>query len=308
MNKFELLKKYKKAYVVAATGQSYIDSAYEALKVLSQSTKYPIIFYYSDGIVNFELDRVVMQPFRFPQYEFDSEKLTKIYTTIKPRCMLSALKNYEVDEVILLDTDIIATPSIDWAFHTYGNLIENYPIFLRYPWYHVLVDGKPIVSDIISNYIDMNGRDRHIPNICSCMCIANKNCISFLDDWQYYSESDELIKYYYVDNPKLAGQYNDESIANALLQKYNAKRVMDCNLVWAVEPKTVKYSFDFYDGMVGDLPLHPSYNTHYVIPAEYEVPSGLSVLPKFKKDIWGFHGLKKVDFIRESLEIINKRF
>jgi hypothetical protein len=206
----------------------------------------------------------------------------------------------------MLDSDILPTPNIDSVFDKYEQQVENYPIFLKYAWDVITVMGRPLVSDYIQTIIGV--LPAKIPAICSCLCIANKNCISFLEDWKYWCENEYLIKYHYVLNKEIYYDFNDESIVNALLWKYGATKYIPCDLMWAWKHESVKYAFDFYEGKVGELSIHESNPQHYRVPQQYEVPHGLSVLPLHKRNLIGFHGLKDLTEINLSIDEIRQRF
>jgi len=303
---YQNLQKHKRAYVVCAVGQSYIDSTEGMIKSLAKYSRYPVILYYSNGVVNYEYENLIKQPFRLTERTVDSEHSLKLLTTLKAEVTLNSIKRYDVNTVVMLDSDILPTPNIDLIFDRYENELENYPIFIKYAWDVVYVMGRPLVSEHIQNTIGASGAK--IPAICSCMCIANKNCVSFLEDWKYWCENEELIKYHYVNNKEIYYDFNDESIVNALLWKYDATKYLPCDLMWAWKHESVKFALDFYEGKVGELPIHESNAEHYRVPGEYEVPHGLSVLPRQKRNLLGFHGLKDIDQINLSSYEIEKRF
>lgn len=300
------LKLYRKAYVVCAAGQSYIDSAEGIIKCLTAFSKYPVILYYSNGMVSYDYENLIKQPFRISNIDVDSDHKLKLFTTLKAEITLDSIKNYDLDTVVMMDSDILPTPNIDDIFYFYEDEIENYPIFIKYAWNIVYVMGRPLVSEHIQKTIQTT--DAKIPAVCSCMCIANKNCVSFLEDWKYWCQNKDLIKYHYVDNKDIYFDFNDESIVNTLLWKYDAQKYIPCNLMWAWKYESVKFAFDFYDNKVGELPIHESNAEHYRVPEQYEVPFGLSVLPKQKRNLIGFHGPKDLHEINLIIEEIKTRF
>lgn len=305
--KFTKLNKEKKAYVVCAVGQKYIDSTEGLIKSLNRYSKFPVILYYSEGIVNYEYSNLILQPFNIKKKIFGSQFAGKLLTTIKSEVTLNSLKNYNIDVVVMLDSDIIVTPNIDNIFNEYESHIENYPLFIKYSWDIINIMGRPLVSDYIKEYIGVN-----IPRIyaiCSCTCIANKNCLSFLEDWKSYCEDEHLIEYHYETNKEIYFDFNDESIANALLWKYNATKILPTNLQWTWKYESVKFTFDFYEGKVGTLDPHPSLRcSHWKIPDKYEVPHGLSVIPFDKNNLWGFHGPKDLNEINMIINEVENRF
>lgn len=300
------LRKYKRAYVVCAVGQSYIDSTEGLINSLSMYSNYPVIIYYSNGVVNYEYENMIKQPFRIYDKQIEEGHTLKLLTTLKAEVTLNCIKNYDIETVVMLDSDILPSPNIDDVFKKYENEVENYPIFLKYAWNIVSVMGRPLVSEYIRNMIESS--PPKIPSMCSCLCIANRNCISFLEDWKYWCENEEMVRYHYIINKDIYFDFNDESIANALLWKYGADKYIPCDLMWAWKSESVKFAFDFYDGKVGELPMHESNHQHHRVPGEYEVPHGLSVLPVSKRDLLGFHGLKDLNEIELSLSEIKKRF
>lgn len=306
MNKYELLNKYKRAYVICAAGQSYIDSTEGIIRGLSKYSKYPVILYYSNGKVNYSYDNCILQPFSIKDRNIDEGHDLKLFTTLKAEITLGAIKNYNVDTIVMIDSDVVVTPSIDNIFKDYENEIENYPIFMKYSWNIISVMGRPHVGEHIANYIGVNNQT--LPAMCSCCCIANKNCITFLEDWKRYCDDEHLIEYYYKYNKDIYFDFNDESIANALLWKYNATKYLPTNFVWAWKNETAKFCFDFYEGKVESLNKHESLLSHWRIPEAYEVPFGLSVLPEKKRDMWGFHGPKDLLEIEGIMNEIENRF
>lgn len=300
------LQKYKRAYVICAAGQSYIDSVEGTIKALFLFSKYPVILFYSNGVVKYNYDNLIKQPFRTIAKKVNVEHNMKLFTTLKSEVTLNSIKQYNVDTVVMLDSDILPTPNIDNIFDQYESKIENYPIFIKYAWNIIYVMGRPLVSQHIQNIIGVNSP--RIPAVCSCMCIVNKNCISFLEDWKYWCENEELIKYHYVDNKEIYFDFNDESVVNALLWKYEADKYIPCDLMWAWKHESIKFAFDFYDGKIGNLPIHESNTNHYRVPEQFEVPYGLSVLPLDKKNLLGFHGLKDITQIELGIQEIQQRY
>lgn len=303
---YQRLRQHKKAYVVCAVGQSYIDATEGMIRLLNEYSQYPVILHYSNGVVNYEYDNLIKQPFRVKEANLNEEHAGKLLTTLKAEVTLNTVKNYDVDTVVMLDSDILPTPAIDTVFSKYESEVENYPIFLKYAWDIIYIMGRPLVSDHVQSTIGAPAAK--IPAMCSCMCIATKNCISFLEDWKYWCENEEFLKYYYVDNRDIHFDFNDESIANALLWKYGATKYISCDLMWAWNHKSVKFAFDFYDGVAGELNTHESSPDHYRVPEEFEIPFGLSVLPKEKQNLLGFHGMKDLEHINSSIEEIKNRF
>jgi hypothetical protein len=78
--------------------------------------------------------------------------------------------------------------------------------------------------------------------------------------------------------------------------------------MWAVNYPSVQFAFDFYDKRTNALEIHSSYPSHYRVPPEYEVPTGLSVLPQLKRNLWGFHRPKDIEQMKLIVKEIDERF
>jgi len=312
-NAFSSLKKHRRAYVICSVGQKYIDMVETLVNQLYKYSEYPVFLYYSNGDVNFDSPNLIKQKFQlknFMDYNIhgmDPETVkSKMLTLTKPIAFDLFVKNYDVEEFVFLDSDVLVTPSIDIIFNKYSDLIENSPIFIRYSWDIVTVNGRPHTSDIV---LERTGSKRKsFPgSVCSGIFIANKNCKSFFSDWTKYCFDEELIRYC-VENNEAWGEINDESTATALVWLYGGKNTIVTDFVWAWTGEAVKFVFDFYDGKVGNLPKHESLSSHYRIPPEHEIPYGLSVIPQNKLDLLGTHGIKDLEEIKKAAEEIDKRF
>lgn len=312
-NPFHVLSKYKRAYVVYSIGQKFIDMTETLIGQLNRYSKYPVFLYYSRGTVNFNSPNLIKQKFEFPDlmdynlHGLDPEKVReRILNNIKPLVVDKFLNDYNIDEFVYLDADILVTPIIDSVFTKYADLIENSPIFLKYTWDWVFVNGKPQVGDKILEKLDIE-RNPTVYSLCAGFFIGNKNCKSFMSDYKRICLDPDLIKMC-IDDPLVYEEFNDEPIANAVVWLYEGKHYVQPDLLWTWNFESVKFMFDFYDGKVGSLPEHPSLPNHYQIPQEYEIPHGLSVIPKLKMNLLGIHSLKDPEMIRKAAEEIEKRF
>jgi len=306
------LRNHRKAYLICSVGQRYIDMVEELVRQLDKYSSFPVFLYYSDGQVNFDFPNLIKQKFEIDssiKYEIEGinpeSVKTLMLTTVKPRACKLLLENYEVDEFVFLDSDVLVTPAIDSVFLNYGDSISNFPIFLRYSWDWVTTNGKQHVADIILERIGIS-RAPTVTSLCTCLFIANRNCKSFLSDWEKYCSDPEIIKF--ALSPEGYGGFTDESVANAVAWLYRCNISIPTNLCWAWKYEPVKYVFDFYDGIISDLERHTSQPTHYKLSGENEVPFGLSVIPERKNNFLGFHFIKDLETIKKVAEEIEKRF
>jgi hypothetical protein len=237
----------------------------------------------------------------------DPEKVKeRILNNIKPFVVERFLNDYDVDEFVYLDADILVTPVIDSVFSKYADLIENSPIFLKYTWDWISIKGNPQVGDSILQKLGIE-RKPTVYSLCAGFFIGNKNCKSFMRDYCRICLDPDLIKRC-VEDPSVYEEFNDEPIANAVVWLYEGKHYVQPDFLWTWKSDSVKFMFDFYDGKTGDLPNHVCLPNHYKIPDEYEIPHGLSVIPKLKMNLLGIHGLKNPEMIKEAAEEIEKRF
>jgi hypothetical protein len=305
---FIRLKNHKRSYLICSVGQKHIDICEHLVNQIHKYSKYPVILYYSNGTVNFDSPSLIKQRFEIDNSinGINSESVRSLMlTTVKPRACNIFLENYDVEEFIFLDTDILITPAIDSVFDNYSNIIENYPIFLRYSWDFVWTNGKEHVPNIVLEKIGIS-RNPTVTSLCTCLFIANRNCKSFFSDWKKFCEHSDIVKF--ALTPEGYGGFTDESVANALVWSYGGNKSIPTNLMWAQKYEAVKFAFDFYDGLVGNLNRHTSQVSHYQLTGENEVPSGLTVLPEFKKEWIGTHFIKDYDTIKLVVEEINKRY
>lgn len=312
---FIKLKEGKRSYLIYAIGQKFIDLTETLINQLQKYSRYPVILYYSDGTVNFDSPNLIKNKFLYTGIEGldlrgldPAEVNNKILSTCltKPLVVEDFIRNYDVDEFVFLDGDILVSPNIDSLFERYSDKISNYPLFLKYSWDVISVNGVPHVSDSILNIIGID-RIQKVPALCAGFFIGNINCKSFISDWAEYSSYQKKIDHW-IENPGIAFNFNDETIANALIWLYDGDKYADPDFLWTWRYDSVKFAFDFYEGKCGELSLHESLQNHYKIPPEYEIPYGLSVIPVDKNKFLGTHGIKDLDDVKKTAEEIDLRF
>jgi hypothetical protein len=312
---YKKLKDHRKSYIVYVIGQKFIDLSETLIWQINKYSEYPVVLYYSDGEVNFEYPNLIKQKFQFTGIDgldlkgLDSNEVrNRILSTCltKPFVVNDFLKNYQVEEFVFLDADILVSPNIDSLFTKYSELIENYPLFLKYTWDIIFTQGRPHVSDGILKLIGII-RNQTIYSLCAGFFMGNINCKSFFNDWSKYCSYQNLIDYW-ADNPDISSDFNDETIANALVWLYEGRKYVQPDFLWTWKYDSVRFAFDFYERSSAELPRHVCLPNHYKIPDEYEIPSGLSVIPVNKNNLLGTHGIKDLEEIKKTAEEIDKRF
>lgn len=304
------LKKYRKAYLIIVRTQKYIDHAKSLIELLNSYSKYPVILYYANGEINYDYDNLIIQPFDVCNEltSIENFEINNKYNTLtKPAQLLNCIDCYDLDSVILLDSDILVTPNIDRIFD-YECFIENYPIFIKYPWNYININGFPLINEHAMEL--MNNPTRSMYDVCTCMCILNKNCKEFLKIWSELCSNEKLINFYFYENKDLYFKYNDEHIANGLLWKYRATKQLPSNLTHVISSRSIEFVFNEYKKENIQLQFHDSLpNTHYEIPSDFlDSTGGFSVFPKNEEDLWGFHGVKDPDEIEKSTKLIKSKY
>lgn len=310
---FQSLKTHKRAYIIFAYGQKYIDVSKHLIGQLLEYSSYPVFLYYMDGVVNFSSDNMIIQRLQYDMpdsYDVEghsSSNIKKQYILkLKPVATRHLLENYDLNEIVYLDLDIVITPEIDTIFKKYTNKINNTPLFLKYTWDVITKEGGPLVPDM---YLEIMGMERTptLPALCSCLYILNKNCLAFVKDWESLCWNKKLIEYYHTIGKQRFVDFEDEQSANLLCWLYGETEYLQPDVTFLSNANAIEYALSLYEAKI-NLDRHTNLTKYYKIPVEYEIPTGLSIIPENKSDIIAFHGLKDELEIIKSINLIKNKF
>lgn len=185
-------------YVSNISSNSYtelVDYFMLSIKIFSE---YPLIIYTEDQLSDYVVDLNTEKDIRY---------------VLKLLAIKKALKEY--DEVVWLDVDIVVNHRIDKIWNFFDK-VDNIIVAPRYRFhnYHNSPVGSNdnVVLDGSWGIYDLNGVQKHFgSNVYiekwhqSCCLLANKKCVSFLDEYIRCA----------IDI------YSDETALNLLYKKYN---------------------------------------------------------------------------------------
>jgi len=293
----------KRAYLLFAVGQSYIDKVQILVDYLLRYSTYDIVLCYSEGTVKFTNKRLVSIPmsidyvidFNVPPHKPTSVRYMYLMS-FKPIACQLAIQKTDFDEFVYLDSDVLPTPNIDSMFDIWSRECTSYPLLSKYPPNHYFIEGRPLVLDKVLNILGISRNLQSVPSLNAGFFFFNRNCLSFIKTWTAFLQSKEYIDAF-VKRDEFGNlemcQYGDEGAANALMWLYGYDKYIG-PMVWTSLGECVKYVLDSYRNPIS-ITLHPDYpDTHGWTPDNYAYPyvGNASVFPVHKKDLFAFHAIK----------------
>lgn len=233
-----LKNKHRRAYILYAN-ETYYNTIKSCVKSIRKYSKLPVYVYMlnSDLKVNLEgvttvkwscdldaeEDRMYKEKGTTFYINRSSKKIYKILIQ-RPAVTKHVLENY-AETVAYIDCDSVATPNIEKIFDYYDTSV-TYPYFVEgtYDWLQVNGRGGAESRDDLSTTLEhpacelfnvnqyVRGRYRQ-----TGYYVAGQKCIDFLEEWYWMCTNPKIIK-----NIDYYAPYNEETIANVLLWKYNA--------------------------------------------------------------------------------------
>ena len=213
----------------------------------------------------------------------------RIYKLIKERPLIvkDALKY--ADNVCYIDCDSVVTPYIDNVFELF-NKYSFYPFFTEGIYDYLIMNGRGGAEsfDDLSTTLEhpacyifgINQYNRKIYRT-SNIFVAGKNCIDFLEEW-YWMEINPKI----LNNPEFYAPFQDETIANCLLWKYNFH-------------DGLPYSFV---NLNGELSRIDKVYKELGFTGENRFISDWFRIPSKKENLLTFHGEKRIDIMEQIIE------
>ena len=211
----------------------------------------------------------------------------KIYRLIKERPLIvkDALKY--ADNVCYVDCDSVATPYIDRVFELF-NKHSFYPFFTEGIYDFLMMNGRGGASNFEDLSTTLEHPACHVLGInqynrkkyrTSNLFVAGRNCINWLDEW-YWMETNPKI----LNDPEFYAPFQDETIANCLLWKYNFQDGLPYVYTNA--------SLDRIDKIYHEIGFNGKTN---MISEWFKLPSK-------KENLLVFHGEKRVHVMEQMIE------
>jgi len=211
----------------------------------------------------------------------------RIYRLIKERPLIvkDALKY--ADNVAYIDCDSVVTPYIDRIFELF-NQHSFYPFFTDGIYDFLMMNGRGGASSFEDLSTTLEAPACKVLGInqytrkkyrTSNLFVAGKNCIDWLEEW-YWMETNPKI----LNDPEYYAPFQDETIANCLLWKYNFQDGLPYVYTNA--------SLDRIDKVYNEL----GFNGHDRLISEW------FKLPSKKENLLAFHGEKRIDIMEQMIE------
>ena len=287
---------------ITFTNEKYMPLISKLIESVLMFSKYPIIVYTYNFSHDFNHKQVYTKRIDddvlgIPEYIKDANDITdnigivtrnnfNSYYTLsrKPTILTDAMDNGLV-EGIFLDGDGIITESVDSMFE-YLTECENYPLVGKGLFDYMIINGKGGPADPLElplmNLLNVNKRSMHY--VQSNFMVFNKQCRSFFDECVIVSNHPEVLKNFYNYAP-----FQDETIINVLLWKYNANKQLPI----------VHFNLSNYEEL---LNFHENKKCNYYVkdcPWHY--------IPENKNDIKFFHGCKSESELTKCLHYFKKK-
>jgi autotransporter strand-loop-strand O-heptosyltransferase len=217
----------KKAYVLYAT-ESYASTVQGCVNSLKAVSKIPIYVYMlNSGVqiagaisINWKCD--ALNPTQEAYIDRASLDIYKVLIQ-RPLIVKDALENY-ADVIAYVDADSVATEYVD-------NIFDYFPENNSFPYFVEGIYEFLKIGDRGGAFSRDNMEDTLEAPACKLFnvnqyvrqkyrqtgyFVADKNCIEFLDEWFYMCIHPKILK-----DSALYAPYNEETILNVLLWKYN---------------------------------------------------------------------------------------
>ena len=222
--------KHEKAYVLYAD-ESYLDLVVSCCNSIRNYSDIPIWIYILNSkikisvrntqTINWECDVRHLKN----RNEYINRQDKQIYKLLieRPKIVAHALENY-AETVAYIDTDSIATKYVDSIFD-YFNPDSDHPYFVEgiYDYLHLNGRGGAETREDMSTTLeapicDLFGINQYVRQRYrqTGYFVAGQKCIDWLQEWAWMCQNPKVI-----NNHSWYAPFHEETIANALLWKYN---------------------------------------------------------------------------------------
>ena len=293
--------KVEKAYVLYAT-ENYFDIVKTCVKSIREYSDLPIFVYLMNSDLKIDIKDVVTLRWDLDIEEDDDSTMylgqngnfyinrsnRKIYRILIQRPLITkdVLTKY-AKSVAYIDSDSIATKYVDTIFDRYNQAVD-YPYFVKGIYDFLQVGDSRITEDASDLSTTLEHPSCELFNVNQYVrrgyrqtgyYVANQNCINFLDEWYSMCVNSEVL-----NNTPYYAPFNEETIANVLLWKYN---IID----------GLPY---LYTNGGSDL-VNEVYTNQSLIEERLWVK-----VPEKKEDLLFFHGEKRIPEMNKMIQMIKE--
>lgn len=307
----------KKAYVLFAVGQSYINKIESLVEHILKYSTNDILLYYSEGAVDYKHERLHSIYIAIPyliDFNIPGHKPTSVRNlylmTYKPDICKHAIQNTDYDDFLYLDSDVLPTPNIDLMLNEWSQQCTTFPLYSRYPTDNCYVDDRPLVLDKVLHMLGIDRNKKSTFELCAGFFFFNKQCLAFIEHWITFVHSKQYTDSFVVPNSMGNHDlchYSDEGAANALMWYYGHNKFIG-PMIWTGQGECVKYVLTTnYEPE--SVVVHPEDNVAYIrIPNAYADPftRNISYFPVDRTRLFAFHGIKNQEDFIKGLRYVDK--
>jgi hypothetical protein len=292
----------KKCYISFIT-KDYLYLANKLIQSVKLFSNFPLVIYtynfdHDFGIENIYSVRINDESIQKPLFVHSTEENLGIVDrfdfntfynlTRKFEVVLQSLNN-GISDGIFLDCDVIVNNNIDELFNNFDK-IENYPLITKGIFEYMIFNGKgnPFAGqDVLEKPLMdlLNVKDRSMHYVQTNIILFNEKCRDFFEECKKITFDINIIK-----NPTSFAPFQDETIINVLLWKYQAKNQLPLQYFNLIDENQLKYFFEtncensYYNGCWW----------HY--------------FPANKSDVKYFHGCKNEKILSECINFLKNKF
>ena len=225
--------KYEKAFILYAD-DSYFDLVDACCRSIRNFSSYPILVYMLNSdrkvsVMNTITIRWDCDVFHLnKRKDFIDREDKQIYKLLieRPKIVQHALENY-AEVVAYIDTDSVATMYVNRIFDFFPK-DSTYPYFTEGIYEYLLVNGRggadsrdDLNGTLEAPACELFGINQYVRERYrqTGYFVAGQNCLDWLAEWSWMCQHPSIMR-----NNGWYAPFNEESIANILLWKYNQQK------------------------------------------------------------------------------------
>jgi hypothetical protein len=247
--------KHEKAFVLYAD-ESYLDLVDVCCNSIRNYSDIPIFVYLLNSKTKVNIKNTLSIEWQCDvihlkkRKEYIDREDKQIYKLLieRPKIVAHALENF-AETVAYIDTDSIATDKIDRIFDYFDN-VSSYPYFTEGIYEYLIINGRGGADsrDDLSgtleapacNLFGINQYTRQRYRQTGYF-VAGQNCIGWLNEWAWMCQHPAIM-----GNNGFYAPFNEETIANCLLWKYNQQRGLPYCYINGLHDKLEYKDFEYF--------------------------------------------------------------